>query len=90
VAGGDGEGSGGSEGREVAVKVQRAGLRETVGIDLYVLRLVAGRLKRLLKLRSDLEGMVDEFGKSLFEEMDYIHEANNAKRSKPQTRNPNP
>jgi predicted unusual protein kinase regulating ubiquinone biosynthesis (AarF/ABC1/UbiB family) len=68
-------------GEEVAVKVQRPDLRERITIDLYILRGLAGWVQRKVKrVRSDLVGILDELGDRIFEEMDYIHEGQNAER----------
>jgi len=68
-------------GEEVAVKVQRPDLREIITIDLYILRGLAGWVqKKVKRVRSDLVGILDELGDRIFEEMDYIHEGENAER----------
>jgi predicted unusual protein kinase regulating ubiquinone biosynthesis (AarF/ABC1/UbiB family) len=68
-------------GEEVAVKVQRPDLRDRIAIDLYILRYLAGRAQKTFKrIRSDLVGILDELGDRIFEEMDYIHEGENAER----------
>ncbi|MBD2139306.1 AarF/ABC1/UbiB kinase family protein [Anabaena sp. FACHB-1237] len=68
-------------GEEVAIKVQRPDLREKITIDLYILRNLAGWIQRRVKrVRSDLVGILDELGDRIFEEMDYIHEGENAER----------
>jgi predicted unusual protein kinase regulating ubiquinone biosynthesis (AarF/ABC1/UbiB family) len=68
-------------GEEVAVKIQRPDLREAITIDLYLLRKIAAWIQRSLKrVRSDLVGILDELGERIFEEMDYIHEGENAER----------
>lgn len=69
-------------GEEVAVKILRPGVREQAGLDLYILREFASFARRNFKLRSDLVGIVDEFGTRLWEEMDYRREAGNAMRFK--------
>src|SRR5215213_11121496 len=69
-------------GEEVAVKVQRPHLRETVGRDVAVL----GRITRVLARfpsvseNADWEGMLREFRETIGEEMDYAREAANADR----------
>lgn len=70
-------------GEEVAVKVQRPHLRETIGFDVAVLE----RLVKFITARypqanenADWEGMLREFRQVIFEEMDYAHEAKNAER----------
>lgn len=68
-------------GEEVAVKVQRPDLRERITIDLYILRrLAAWAQKNIKRVRSDLVAILDELGSRIFEEMDYIHEGENAER----------
>ena len=65
----------------VAVKVQRPGLREQITLDLYIVRNIASWLKNNIGLiRSDLVALIDELGKRVFEEMDYINEAENAEK----------
>jgi ubiquinone biosynthesis protein len=65
------------DGREVAVKVQRPGIRETVARDLEVLHGVA----RLLDEHTDageryhFDEMIEEFERSLARELDYRREA---------------
>ncbi|MFN6487844.1 MULTISPECIES: AarF/ABC1/UbiB kinase family protein [unclassified Nostoc] len=68
-------------GEEVAVKIQRPDLREGITIDLYILRNIAAWVQKNVKrVRSDLVGILDELGDRIFEEMDYIHEGENAER----------
>jgi len=68
-------------GETVAVKVQRPGLREQITLDLYIVRNIAIWLKNNIGLiRSDLVALIDELGKRVFEEMDYINEAENAEK----------
>ncbi|KGG14423.1 Ubiquinone biosynthesis monooxygenase UbiB [Prochlorococcus marinus str. LG] len=68
-------------GEKVAVKIQRPGLREQITLDLYIVRNIAIWLKKYVGfIRSDLVALIDELGKRVFEEMDYINEANNAEK----------
>ena len=68
-------------GKLVAVKVQRPGLREQITLDLYIVRNIAYWLKNNIGLiRSDLVALIDELGKRVFEEMDYLNEADNAEK----------
>ena len=70
-----------STGEQVAVKVQRPDLKESITIDLYILRKVAAWAQKNIKvIRSDLVGILDELGERIFEEMDYINEGENAER----------
>jgi len=68
-------------GEVVAVKVQRPDLAQRITLDLYILRLLAQLATHYIpQIRSDLVGIMDEFGARIFEEMDYTHEADNAER----------
>jgi predicted unusual protein kinase regulating ubiquinone biosynthesis (AarF/ABC1/UbiB family) len=69
-------------GEEVAVKVQRPALRETVGFDIAVLARVVRRLSRYPSFteNADWEGMLREFRETIAEEMDYAREGRNAER----------
>ena len=68
-------------GEKVAVKIQRPGLREQITLDLYIVRNIAIWFKNNIGIiRSDLVALIDELGKRIFEEMDYINEANNAEK----------
>jgi predicted unusual protein kinase regulating ubiquinone biosynthesis (AarF/ABC1/UbiB family) len=69
-------------GEEVAVKVQRPRLRETVGRDIAVLGRLTRALARFPSLNenADWEGMLREFRETINEEMDYAREAANADR----------
>lgn len=68
-------------GEDVAVKVQRPGLAQRITLDLFILRQLASLATKVVKrVRSDLVGIMDEFGARIFEEMDYAHEAYNAER----------
>lgn len=68
-------------GETVAVKVQRPGLAQQITLDLYILRSIASwAAKNVKRVRSDLVGIMDEFGARIFEEMDYTQEGRNAER----------
>ncbi|HJQ34967.1 MAG TPA: AarF/ABC1/UbiB kinase family protein [Pyrinomonadaceae bacterium] len=69
-------------GEEVAVKVQRPNLRETVGFDIAVLARITRRLSRYPSVteNADWEGMLHEFRETISEEMDYAREGKNADR----------
>jgi predicted unusual protein kinase regulating ubiquinone biosynthesis (AarF/ABC1/UbiB family) len=70
------------DGRWVAVKVQRPDLPPQLRIDLAVIRLLAKSVGPWLPLNlgDDLSAIVDEFGNTLFREIDYELEADNAER----------
>lgn len=70
-------------GETVAVKVQRPNCEETIEKDIYILRRLSGVINELLsviKKDIDLKLVVDEFGKLLYDEVDYINEARNGDR----------
>ena len=70
-----------TNGQKVAVKVQRPGLREQITLDLYIVRNIAAWLNSNIGLiRSDLVALIDELGRRVFEEMDYLNEAANAEK----------
>lgn len=66
----------------VAVKVQRPDTLEYAPIDMYILRTIAGFIRKQKKLRSDLVAIADEFGAQLYNELNYIQEAQNCIRFK--------
>lgn len=70
------------DGREVAVKVQRAGVADTIRRDLDQLARVAGGADRLTSLgdRVRFADWVQEFRKALLGELDYRTEAENLER----------
>uniref|UniRef100_A0A7S3YWZ5 ABC1 atypical kinase-like domain-containing protein n=1 Tax=Lotharella globosa TaxID=91324 RepID=A0A7S3YWZ5_9EUKA len=67
---------------EVALKVQRPDALSSAAVDLYLIRRLASYVKKSLGLRTDLVGVVDQFGRALFEEMDYTIESDNCERFK--------
>ena len=66
----------------VAVKVQRPNLPQQLRRDLVLIRLLGVMAAPLLPLNLGfgLGEIIDEFGRSLFEEIDYRREADNAER----------
>jgi predicted unusual protein kinase regulating ubiquinone biosynthesis (AarF/ABC1/UbiB family) len=71
-----------ADGRWVAVKVQRPNLAYLLRRDLVLIRLLAITAAPLLPLNLGfgLGTIIDEFGRTLFEEIDYRREADNAER----------
>jgi predicted unusual protein kinase regulating ubiquinone biosynthesis (AarF/ABC1/UbiB family) len=68
--------------RSAIVKVQRPGIESIVAVDLEALRSVMGWLKRYgpIRRRADLDQLLDEFRRTLYEELDYLAEGRNAER----------
>lgn len=67
----------------VAVKVQRPDCEKIVALDIYILRNLSGTINRLIRLTGrdiDLQSIIEEFGKLIYEEIDYLSEARNAER----------
>ena len=52
-------------GREVAVKVQRPGVRESIALDVHILRILAAFVRRWRRLNSDLPALLDEVAPSV-------------------------
>lgn len=68
-------------GEPVAIKVQRPDLEKLIGLDIYIMRKLAGWAQANIKrVRSDLIGITDELAARIFEEMNYTQEARNAER----------
>ena len=66
----------------VVVKVQRPGIEQIVEADLAAIRVAGSWLRRLRFVRRhvDVPALVQEFSRSLYEELDYLHEGRNAER----------
>jgi aarF domain-containing kinase len=69
-------------GEEVAVKVQRPGVLETVTVDLFIIRSLGVFLRKFPEItaRADVVALLDEWAARFFEELDYVREGNNATR----------
>jgi aarF domain-containing kinase len=69
-------------GEDVAVKVQRPGVLETVTVDLYIIRELGMILRNFpeISARADVVALLDEWAARFFEELDYVREGNNATR----------
>ena len=71
-----------SNGAQVAVKVQRPHIEQLVGMDLSTLKFVIRVINRFVDTNGfiDLMAVYQEFKRTVYEEIDYPTEANNAKR----------
>jgi predicted unusual protein kinase regulating ubiquinone biosynthesis (AarF/ABC1/UbiB family) len=69
-------------GEEVAIKVQRPHLAETIELDISILKRITDFVSRYPSLNenADWAGMLVEFNEIIHEEMDYKQEARNAER----------
>src|SRR5947199_7053967 len=70
-----------STGETVAVKVQRPNIDKLVSMDLSTIKFVIWVLTRFIDTSEfiDLMGVYREFRRTVFEEIDYVTEASNAK-----------
>jgi len=66
----------------VVVKVQRPRIQQIVEADLAAIRVAGGWLQRMESIRRHvhLPALIDEFSRTLFEEIDYMQEGKNAER----------
>src|SRR5207247_2819549 len=71
-----------STGEPVAVKVQRPNIDQIVRMDLSTLKFVIWVINRFVDTSEfiDLMGIYREFKRTVFEEIDYVTEAANARR----------
>ncbi|KAJ4775547.1 Protein kinase superfamily protein [Rhynchospora pubera] len=67
-----------TDGKIVAIKVQRPDVLRSVVRDMYILRLGLGLVRRVAKRRNDIALYADELGKGFVGELDYTLEASNA------------
>ncbi len=67
---------------DVVLKIQRPGIERVVETDLSALRRVSVWLSRvrLVSNRVDMPALMEEFAHTSLEEIDYLHEAQNAER----------
>ncbi|KAJ3707990.1 hypothetical protein LUZ61_011695 [Rhynchospora tenuis] len=67
-------------GELVAVKVQRPGMLPSLTLDALLFHMIGGQLKRFAKARKDLLVAVNEMVRHMFNEIDYVLEAQNCER----------
>jgi predicted unusual protein kinase regulating ubiquinone biosynthesis (AarF/ABC1/UbiB family) len=69
------------DGQPVVVKIQRPWIEHIIRVDLAALTRVLGWLKRYRTItrRADLDGLLAEFSRTLWAELDYLAEAENAR-----------
>ena len=69
-------------GESVVVKIQRPDIHDLIRVDLAALTRVIGWLKRYppITRRANLDALMTEFSRTLWEEVDYLAEADNARR----------
>ncbi|XP_054781033.1 protein ACTIVITY OF BC1 COMPLEX KINASE 3, chloroplastic-like isoform X2 [Prosopis cineraria] len=68
-------------GKLVAVKVQRPGIEEAIGLDFFLIRGVGFFINKYVDLiTSDVVALIDEFARRVFQELNYVQEGQNARR----------
>ncbi|KAG2697910.1 hypothetical protein I3760_07G127200 [Carya illinoinensis] len=70
-------------GHVVAVKVQRPGIEEAIGLDFYLIRAVGFLVNKYVDIiSSDVVALIDEFARRVYQELNYVQEGQNARRFK--------
>ena len=66
-------------GQSAIVKVQRPGIEALVSVDLEALRIAVGWLRHYgpIRRRVNVDALYDEFGRTLYQELDYLAEGRN-------------
>ncbi|EEF38600.1 Ubiquinone biosynthesis protein coq-8, putative [Ricinus communis] len=70
-----------SSGHIVAVKVQRPGIEEAIGLDFYLIRGLGILINKYVDIiTSDVVALIDEFARRVYQELNYVQEGQNARR----------
>ncbi|CAK9183421.1 unnamed protein product [Ilex paraguariensis] len=70
-------------GQVVAVKVQRPGIEEAIGLDFYLIRGLGFLINKYVDIvSSDVVALIDEFARRVYQELNYVQEGQNARRFK--------
>ncbi|KAF7844865.1 protein ACTIVITY OF BC1 COMPLEX KINASE 3, chloroplastic-like [Senna tora] len=68
-------------GKLVAVKVQRPGIEEAIGLDFFLIRGLGFFINKYVDIiTSDVVALIDEFARRVFQELNYVQEGQNARR----------
>jgi len=60
-------------GRLVAVKVQRPGIEEAIGLDFYLIRGLGSFINKYVDIiTSDVVALIDEFARRVYQELNYV------------------
>lgn len=60
-------------GQTVAVKVQRPGIEEAIGLDFYLIRGLSRFINQYVDtITSDVVALVDEFARRVYQELNYV------------------
>ncbi|CAA7406924.1 unnamed protein product [Spirodela intermedia] len=72
-----------STGQIVAVKVQRPGIEEAIGLDFFLLRGLGSLINKYVDfITSDVVALIDEFARRVYQELNYVQEGQNARKFK--------
>ncbi|KAM5574123.1 protein ACTIVITY OF BC1 COMPLEX KINASE 3, chloroplastic [Rosa sericea] len=72
-----------SSGQVVAVKVQRPGIEEAIGLDFYLIRNLGFFINKYVDVvTTDVVALIDEFARRVYQELNYVQEGQNARRFK--------
>ncbi|KAL4313018.1 hypothetical protein GQ457_01G036310 [Hibiscus cannabinus] len=72
-----------NSGQTVAVKVQRPGIEETIGLDFYLIRGLGFFINKYVDIiTTDVVALVDEFARRVYQELNYVQEGQNARKFK--------
>ena len=64
-------------GKLVAVKVQRPGIEEAIGLDFYLIRGLGGLINKYVDIiTSDVVALIDEFARRVYQELNYVQVLN--------------
>lgn len=67
----------------VAVKVQRPGIEDAIGLDFYLIRGLGFLINKYVDIvTSDAVALIDEFARRVYQELNYVQEGQNARRFK--------
>ncbi|XAR61487.1 Cadmium-transporting ATPase [Bertholletia excelsa] len=68
-------------GHIVAVKVQRPGIEDAIGLDFYLIRGLGFLINKYVTIiSSDVVALIDEFASRVYQELNYVQEGQNARR----------
>lgn len=62
-----------SSGKVVAVKVQRPGIEETIGLDFYLIRIIGILINNYIDIiTTDVVAIIDDFAGRVYQELNYV------------------
>lgn len=62
-----------STGQDVAVKVQRPGIEEAIGLDFFLIRNLGFFINKYVDIvTTDVVALIDEFARRVYQELNYV------------------